>query len=104
MAISIVTVSKVARCYISVFPPKRNEDGSMPEFDIPEGAVPEMATVVLILSRLQSYCRTFDTLNVEQADRVALFKENPKRKIKLAWRALNNFVLLSIIGSQTYGS
>ena len=55
MAISIEYRFQELQGATLVFPPKRNEDGSMPEFDIPEGALvfPEMATVVLILSRLQ---------------------------------------------------
>ena len=64
-----------------VFPPKRNEDGSMPEFDIPEGALvfPEngyRGPDIIETAKAIAEREGFDKLNaMNEADRVALFKE-----------------------------
>ncbi|MDU1674046.1 MAG: arginine--tRNA ligase [Veillonella sp.] len=76
MAISIEYRFQELQGATLVFPPKRNEDGSMPEFDIPEGALvfPENGYAM------------------NEADRVALFKEEGlKEKLARLEETLRNF-------------
>ena len=81
MAISIEYRFQELQGATLVFPPKRNEDGSMPEFDIPEGALvfPEngyRGPDIIETAKAIAEREGFDKLNaMNEADRVALFKE-----------------------------
>ena len=81
-----------------VFPPKRNEDGSMPEFDIPEGALvfPEngyRGPDIIETAKAIAEREGFDKLNaMNEADRIALFKEEGlKEKLARLEETLRNF-------------
>ena len=81
-----------------VFPPKRNEDGSMPEFDIPEGALvfPEngyRGPDIIETAKAIAEREGFDILNaMNEADRIALFKEEGlKEKLARLEETLRNF-------------
>ena len=98
MAISIEYRFQELQGATLVFPPKRNEDGSMPEFDIPEGALvfPEngyRGPDIIETAKAIAEREDFDKLNaMNEADRVALFKEEGlKEKLARLEETLRNF-------------
>ena len=98
MAISIEYRFQELQGATLVFPPKRNEDGSMPEFDIPEGALvfPEngyRGPDIIETAKAIAEREGFDKLNaMNEADRVALFKEEGlKEKLARLEETLRNF-------------
>ena len=98
MAISIEYRFQELQGATLVFPPKRNEDGSMPEFDIPEGALvfPEngyRGPDIIETAKAIAEREGFDKLNaMNEADRIALFKEEGlKEKLARLEETLRNF-------------